>query len=144
MFRMLWLSSIILLLGACSNYKYGPVSSNMSVHDSATRGTTSIGVGVARAIENTYWRLPPRAATKHTQTVYFVLNNLYDGEVMKWYDDESGTSGSVKILMTNTYGGSYCRLLNSQVIYTSKTRNLSEFACSTDSGATWNFRPYNL
>lgn len=143
MFRMLLLSSV-LLLGACSTHlRDGPVSSNMSVHSNASNGTKSIGVNVAKIIENTYYRLPTEAAHKHTETVYFVINNLHDGELMRWYDKPSGTSGSVKVLMTNTYGGSYCRLVNSQVIYSDKTRNLNEYACSNDSGESWTFRPYN-
>ena len=86
--------------------------------------------------------MPPEAASKHTQTVYFAINNLDDGSVMRWQDTKSNTSGSVQIVMTNSYGGSYCRLLNTQVWYETKTRNLSEYACSTNNGRNWTFRPY--
>jgi len=143
MFRMLLLGSI-LLLGACSsvsNYN-SPVSSNMSVNSSSNFNGNTAGSSILRIIENTVWRMPPEAASKHTQTVYFAINNLYDGETMTWQDEKSNTSGSVKIVMTNSYGGSYCRLVNSQVWYETKTRNLSEFACSIDSGKSWTFRPY--
>ena len=141
MFRIILLSSV-LLLGACSTY-HGPTSSNMSVNSNATYKPNSLGNSSTRIIENTYWRLPPGAANKHTQTVYFTINNLQDGELMTWQDSASSTSGSIKILMTNSYGGTYCRLLNSQVFYKHKTRNLSEYACSIDKGRTWTFRPYN-
>ena len=143
MYRMLLLSSI-LLLGACSsvsNYN-SPVSSNMSVNSSYNYTGNTAGPSIARIIENTVWRMPARAADKHTQTVFFAINNLYDGETMTWQDANSNTSGSVHIVMTNTYGGSYCRLVDSQVWYETKTRNLSEFACSSDNGETWTFRPY--
>ena len=86
--------------------------------------------------------MPPEAARKHTQSIYFAINNMTDGESINWQDAKSNTSGSVKIVMTNTYGGSYCRLLNSQVWYETKTRNLSEYACSTNMGKSWTFRPY--
>ena len=143
MFRMLLLSSI-LLLGACSTFHptHSPVSSNMSVNSSYNHTGNGVGTSVLRIIENTVWRMPEEAASKHTQTVYFAINNLHDGERMMWQDAKSNTSGSVKIVMTETYGGSYCRLLNSQVWYETKTRNLSEYACSTDSGNSWTFRPY--
>jgi surface antigen len=142
MFRMLLLSSV-LLLGACSTVSTNsPVSSNMTVNSNYNHVGNSAGSNLYRIIENTVWRMPKEAASKHTQTVYFAINNLYDGERMTWQDAKSNTSGSVKIVMTETYGGSYCRLLNSQVWYETKTRNLSEYACSTDSGNSWTFRPY--
>jgi len=143
MFRMLLLSSV-LLLGACSTVTSynSPVSSNMTVNSNYNHTGNSAGSSIYRIIENTVWRMPPEAASKHTQTVFFAINNLYDGEVMRWQDAKSNTSGSVKIVMTETYGGSYCRLLNSQVWYETKTRNLSEYACSTNNGQSWTFRPY--
>ena len=103
MFRMLLLGSI-LLLGACSsvsNYN-SPVSSNMSVNSSSNFNGNTAGSSILRIIENTVWRMPPEAASKHTQTVYFAINNLYDGETMTWQDEKSNTSGSVKIVMTNS------------------------------------------
>ena len=143
MYRMLLLSSI-LLLGACSSAsKYNsPVSSNMSVNSSHNYTGNSAGSSLARIIENTVWRMPADAANKHTQTVYFAINNLKDGDTMNWQDEKSNTAGSVNIVMTNAYGGSFCRLVNSQVWYETKTRNLNEFACSTDGGNSWSFRPY--
>jgi len=83
MFRMLLLSSV-LLLGACSTVTSynSPVSSNMSVNSSYNHVGNNAGTSIARIIENTVWRMPKEAASKHTQTVYFAINNLYDGEVM--------------------------------------------------------------
>ena len=143
MFRMLLLSSVF-LLGACSTVTSynSPVSSNMSVNSNYNHNGNSISTSITRIIENTVWRMPPEAASKHTQTVYFAINNLDDGSVMRWQDTKSNTSGSVQIVMTNSYGGSYCRLLNTQVWYETKTRNLSEYACSTNNGRNWTFRPY--
>ena len=143
MFRMLLLSSV-LLLGACSTVTSynSPVSSNMSVNSQYNHNGNNISTSITRIIENTVWRMPPEAASKHTQTVYFAINNLDDGSVMKWQDTKSNTSGSVQIVMTNSYGGSYCRLVNTQVWYEHKTRNLSEYACSTNNGRDWTFRPY--
>jgi len=141
MFRIISLISVVLLLGACSSTG-GVPSSNMSVNHNAKHGVTTIGHGVQRIIENTYWKLPKNARTKHTETVYFVINNLEDGKVMQWHDTDSSTMGSVKVLMTESYGGSYCRLLDSKVDYGSKTRSLQEYACSRNWGRTWTFRPY--
>lgn len=143
MYRTLLLSSILLILGACSSHNYNsPVSSNMSVNSKYNHTGNSVSTSVTRIIENTVWRMPPEAASKHTQSIYFAINNMTDGESINWQDAKSNTSGSVKIVMTNTYGGSYCRLLNSQVWYKTKTRNLSEYACSTNMGKSWTFRPY--
>ena len=84
--------------------------------------------------------MPAQASRKHVETVYFVINNLHDGEVMRWQDLNSTASGSVKVLMTQSYGGSYCRLVNSQIYYENKSRNISEYACTTNNGKHWTWR----
>jgi len=142
MFRIILVSSM-LVLGACASHYGEPISANMSVNQKATWGSKTVSGNLAKAIENTYWRLPHKAASKHSQSVYFAINNLADGEKMQWVDNESGTDGSIVILMTNQYGGSYCRLVNSYVNYGHKTRSLNEFACTNNGGTDWTFRPTN-
>ena len=86
--------------------------------------------------------VPNNANHKHTQTVHFVINNLDDGEVMTWNDNPTNTSGSVMVMMTQAYGGKFCRLVNSQVTTAHRTKNFSEYACSNDNGRTWQFYPH--
>lgn len=87
-------------------------------------------------------QVPNNANHKHTQTLYFVINNLDDGEVMTWNDNPTNTHGSITVMMTQAYGGKFCRLVNSQVTTSHRTKNFSEYACSKDQGRTWQFHPY--
>lgn len=141
MFRIILLSSII-LLSACST-RQGVVSSNMSVNTNAGYTSRTPGESLTKAIESIVWRMPVAASEKHTRSVYFAINNLPDGEIITWVDEPSASSGSIKIMMTTNISGGYCRLINSHVIYKDKTRNLSEYACSTTGGERWYFRPLN-
>lgn len=76
---------------------------------------------------------------KHTQTVYFAINNLDDGEKMVWSDNPSNSYGSVKILATQSYGGKTCRLVNNHIQNSYRTRNYTQYACTNDQGRTWQF-----
>lgn len=142
MFRTLWLISILSLTAGCSSNMINdaPVSARMAINENATYGSKTVGANLTRAIENIFYRMPPDAGRKHIETVHFVINNLNDGEVMRWQDLGSTASGSVKVLMTQSYGGSYCRLVNSHIVYGTKSRNISEYACTTDNGKRWTWR----
>jgi len=139
MFRIILLSSVI-LLSACGS-RHGVISSNMSVNTDSTYTSNRPGTAFVKLIEAIVWRMPERASEKHTKSVYFAINNLKDGEKITWIDEPSATSGSIKILMTTNISGGYCRLINSHVNYEDKSRNLSEYACSTTGGERWYFRP---
>ena len=141
MFRTLWLISALILTTGCSTMSTNaPVSASMSINENATYGSRTVGSNLTRAIENVFYRMPKEASRKHIETVYFVINNLHDGEVMRWQDINSTSSGSVKVLMTQSYGGSYCRLVNSQLFYGTKSRNISEYACTRNNGKDWTWR----
>jgi len=79
---------------------------------------------------------------KHTETVYFVANNLPDGSNMRWHDNPTHSYGMVRVVMTENYGGSYCRLLDSTIRKRDKQWSIQEYACTNDNGNTWEFHPY--
>lgn len=103
MYRIIFLISTALLLGACST-----INTSTNSHT-------------------------------HTQTVYFAINNLDDGEVMNWHDNPSSTHGSVKILVTQNFGGKTCRVVNSNIRGSYRNRNFTQYACTLDQGRTWQF-----
>lgn len=76
---------------------------------------------------------------KHTQTVYFAVNNLNDGDAMTWHDNSSSTHGSVKILATQSFGGKTCRVVNNHIQNPYRVRNFTQYACTLDQGLTWQF-----
>ena len=79
---------------------------------------------------------------KHTQSVYFAINNLDDGETMSWHDNPSSSHGTVRILVTQNFGGKTCRMINSNIANSYKNRNFTQYACTTNQGRTWQFHSY--
>lgn len=79
---------------------------------------------------------------KHTQSVYFAVNNLDDGETMTWSDNPTSSHGSIRILATQNFGGKTCRMINNNIKSSRKNRNFTQYACTIDQGRTWQFHSY--
>ena len=69
--------------------------------------------------------------------VYTALNNLENGETLKWYNDVNGNYGAVEIVVTTTMGGEMCRRFYAS-FYTDKTnRHFEAWGCYNESIRTW-------
>jgi surface antigen len=69
--------------------------------------------------------------------VYTALNNLENGETLKWYNDANGNHGAVEIVVTTTMGGEMCRRFYAS-FYTDKTnRHFEAWGCYNESIRTW-------
>jgi len=69
--------------------------------------------------------------------VYTALNNLENGETLKWYNDVNGNHGAVEIVVTTTMGGEMCRRFYAS-FYTDKTnRHFEAWGCYNESIRTW-------
>jgi surface antigen len=76
---------------------------------------------------------------KHEQALLTALNNLDNGERVKWYNDATGNHGMVEVMATMNLGGRLCRKLqSSMVIYKSK-RFYDVMACLDERNGSWNF-----
>ena len=140
--RLLAVGLSLLVLGGCTSIgSTVPASSNMSVTNHVGQ-PYSMSHGVARIIENTYWRMPEKAAHKHYNTIQFLINNQPTGSVAEWWHEEDNMHGRVKLLVDST-GNQTCRLYSSTVYWVHKTRTLTEWACTNNQGKTWKFYPKN-
>jgi len=69
--------------------------------------------------------------------VYTALNNLENGEELKWYNDVNGNRGAVEIVVTTTMGGEICRRFYAS-FYTDKTdRHFEAWGCYNERNRAW-------
>lgn len=71
-------------------------------------------------------------------TVYTALNNLENGEQIKWYNDQSGNHGTVEIVVTTTMGGELCRRFYASFYTDKKDRHFEAWGCYNERNRTWN------
>ncbi|NBR61500.1 MAG: hypothetical protein EBT86_07585 [Actinobacteria bacterium] len=75
---------------------------------------------------------------KHIQTVLTAISSMDNGEVVRWYSDDSYNHGIVEIVATSRLSGKLCRRVYSSII-TEKIRDDVEYwACMSRDG-TWHF-----
>lgn len=76
---------------------------------------------------------------KYEQAVYTALNNLDNGEVVKWYSDSSYNHGAVEIVATARLSGNLCRRLYTTVVTQKDSKNEDRWACYNNSTGLWEF-----
>jgi hypothetical protein len=70
--------------------------------------------------------------------VYTALNNLENGEELKWYNDQSGNRGTVEIVVTTTMNGELCRRFYASFYTDRKDRHFEAWACYNERNRAWN------
>ena len=70
--------------------------------------------------------------------VYTALNNLENGEILKWYNDVSGNHGAVEIVVTTTMNGEICRRFYASFYTDKKNRHFEAWGCYNESNRAWN------
>lgn len=135
------LTSLVLLSGCnatTSQYYNSSESTTASVH---TRYVPNEGLaGIAYNV--VYWnagRLPKQDQEQQEQAVMFALDNLYPGEITRWYNGNTGTRGAVKVSMSYPQGSGYCRVIMSQIVYKKQAKDFKETACKNSIHNSWRF-----
>ena len=114
------------------------VSTYASVHENYTsvNGTAVVALNY---LKWSHYRMEPYDRKQQEQAVFFALNNLQNGEETNWYNGNTGAKGRVRIAMTYPQGSGWCRVIQSEISYKGKSRNLSETACINAVENTWRF-----
>lgn len=76
---------------------------------------------------------------KHQQAMFTALGNLDNGEVIRWYSDDSYNHGIVEIIMTQRLSGRLCRRVYSEIRTTSSRNTEEHWACLDESTRMWSF-----
>lgn len=76
---------------------------------------------------------------KHEQAVYYALENLDNGETIKWLNPQTNSSGQIQIAVTWMNGGLSCRRIYSSIRTEKFNKSFSDTACYNPSTNVWRF-----
>ena len=141
------LSLLISFLTACSS-----TGEKLTSYTNSTSTTSSVQstyqpndsyVSVIVNFTKWHWyRLPDEDRQAQEQAMYFALDNIENGETTSWYNNDTGTNGTVLVLSTYPQGSGYCRIVVSRLNYKGKMRDFKETACRETGHQGWRFLRY--
>lgn len=76
---------------------------------------------------------------KQRNTVFYALNNLEEGKVVRWHNVDKESWGAVKIVASYPSGSGYCRIIFSEIGKKDKSRFYKETACKDLAYYGWRF-----
>ena len=94
--------------------------------------------GIITSFNRMFDRLSESDKRKHIQTVLTAISNMDNGEIVRWYSDDSYNHGIVEIVATSRLSGRLCRRVYSSII-TERRRDDVEYWACMDSDGTWFF-----
>lgn len=129
-----------LLLTACgtTTNPNKSVSSQKSVSHNYTHAGTGVEVWY-NFVRNNMGKLSEKDTVKQDKAVFFALNNLPEGEIVAWHNQDSDTHGFVKIVASYPHGSGYCRVVFTQIQKKGKARDFKETACRDIAYQGWQF-----
>ena len=60
---------------------------------------------------------------KQQQAIFYALDNLPEGEIIRWHNEDNNSWGRVKIVSSYPQGSGYCRIIFSQISKKGKIRD---------------------
>jgi len=137
LFLLICSIGLLTACGATNN-----VNTSRSTYASTNTSYQSNNSMIATAVNLTRWhvyKLPEDDQIRQERAIFFALNSLNEGEITYWQNDRTGSRGAVYIMASYPQGSGYCRTVNSEIYYRSKTRNFVETACVNGVENTWRF-----
>ena len=141
------LSLLFSLITACSSTgdkvtSYSDSHSTTSSVQSTYQPNDSY-VGIIVNFTKWHWyKLPDADRQAQEQAMYFALDNVDNGESTSWYNNNTGTNGTVLVLSSYPQGSGYCRVVVSRLNYKNKMRDFKETACRETGHPGWRFVRY--
>lgn len=141
------LSLLISFITACSS-----TGDKVTSYTDSTSTTSSVQstyqpndsyVGVIVNFTKWHWyKLPDEDRRSQEQAMYFALDNVGNGESTSWWNNDTGTNGTVLVVSTYPQGSGYCRVVISRLTYKNKMRDFKETACKETGHPGWRFVRY--
>jgi surface antigen len=130
---------VSLILAGCATTN---TNTSRSTYSSANDNYQNNNSVVAVFANLTRWKihmLSKEDQVRQEQAVFFALNNLDQGQMTEWRNEQTGAKGAVVVMSSYPQGSGYCRTVNSEIYYRGKTRNFVETACVNGVEPTWRF-----
>lgn len=102
------------------------------------RSETLLGIVVTWLQQRQYY-LKDEDLDRHSQSLYFALSNLDNGQEVKWHNSKNNTMGAVQVAYSYPTGGGFCRRLYNVINTSGRERTFEETACYNNTTNSWKF-----
>jgi len=85
------------------------------------------------------FRLKKDEKKMHKSAVFFMLDNVENGEVVSWYSDERLANGHVRVIHSYPISGGYCRTYQAYIKLNGAERHMTNNACKYIGSPSWSF-----
>ena len=84
------------------------------------------------------FRLKKEEKKMHKSAVFFMLENVGNGEIVSWYSDKRLANGKVRVIHSYPISGGYCRTYQAYIKLNGTERHMTNNACKLMNG-DWKF-----
>ena len=85
------------------------------------------------------FRLKKEEKKMHKSAVFFMLENIKNGEIVSWYSDKRLANGKVRVIHSYPISGGYCRTYQSYIKLNGAERDMTNNACKYIGSPSWSF-----
>jgi len=102
------------------------------------RAESALGI-IVSWLQQRQYHLKREDLDRHSQSMYFALSNLDNGQEVKWFNNHNNTAGAVQVAYSYPTGGGHCRRLYSVVNTSGRERTFEDTACYNITTNSWKF-----
>ena len=132
------ISLLLISCGSTTDNKYNSKSAYLSTEDNYYSGAHAVTLA-SNFFKYKFFSLSTEDKKRQQQAVFYALDNLHEGEIIRWHNDDSNSWGKIKIVSSYPHGSGYCRVIFSQISKKGKIRDFKETACKDTSYDGWLF-----
>jgi hypothetical protein len=85
------------------------------------------------------FRLKKEEKKMHKSAVFFMLENVGNGEIVSWYSDKRLANGKVRVIHSYPISGGYCRTYQTYIKLNGAERHMTNNACKYIGSPSWSF-----
>ena len=132
------ISLLLISCGSTTDNKYNSKSAYLSTEDNYYSGAHPVTLA-SNFFKYKFFSLSTEDKKRQQQAVFYALDNLHEGEIIRWHNDDKNTFGKIKVVSSYPQGSGYCRVIFSQISKKGKIRDFKETACKDTSYDGWLF-----
>ena len=131
-------SLLLISCGTATENKFNSKSTYLSSEDNYSSGTHAVTLA-SNFLKYKFFSLSKEDKKKQQQAIFYALDNLPEGEIIRWHNDDSNSWGRIKVVSSYPHGSGYCRIIFSQISKKGKIRDFKETACKDVAYDGWLF-----
>ena len=99
----------------------------------------SVPMFLWRTTQYLRFRLSKQEKQQHQSAVFFMLDNVKNGQIVSWYSDKRLANGKVRVIHTYPISGGYCRTYQAYIKVKTKSKHTTNNACKYIGSPSWSF-----